>query len=321
VRGGRRLGVAVALVALAVGLWWLGTPEEVASRTATVELPEEWEVVVAEVNWVEAELNSQPDTAYRPALVSVRGGTFLMGSPEDARKWTGDREAARDEFPQHELTIPAFQMCETEVTQGQYESVMGINPSYCLYGCGKDLPVQSLSWFDAVAYLNRLTELESEARVAEGEAPLSACYAGSGAEVRWVSGCTGYRLPTEAEWEYAARAGTTTSWSFGEDPALAATYTWYDGNGGGRAHAVGTKKANPWGIYDFHGNVWEWVWDVYYWQVGVKVSDNGSNRVLRGGSFTNSPGLLRSALRLKSPSTVPGPRFGFRCARGAGPQR
>ena len=126
-----------------------------------------------------------------------------MGSPKEALTWEGERKADEDERPQHELTIPAFQMCKTEVTQAHYEAVMGTIPSACVFGCGDTLPVQNVSWVDAVAYLNRLTELESEARVAEGETPLSACYKGSGTDVRWMSGCTGYRLPTEAEWEYA----------------------------------------------------------------------------------------------------------------------
>ncbi len=264
-----------------------------------------------------------PRGPLRPALVSVRGGTFLMGSPEEALTWEGDRKAYNDELPQRELTIPAFQMCKTEVTQAQYEAVMGTNPSNCSWGCGDTLPVQTVSWFDAVAYLNRLTELESEARVAEGEASLSVCYAGSGADVRWARGCTGYRLPTEAEWEYAARAGTTTSWSFGEDPAVAGEYAWYHDNAVGKVHAVATKKANPWGLYDLHGNVWEWVWDGYdSYKSGKVVNSVGTDRALRGGAFNyGAPRLLRSALRDGDPPEYRNWYVGFRCARGPGPQR
>jgi formylglycine-generating enzyme required for sulfatase activity len=163
--------------------------------------------------------------------------------------------------------------------------------------------------------------------VASGEAALTACYEVSGEDVAWVEGCTGYRLPTEAEWEYAARAGTTTSWSLGdEDPMrrqpLAGEYAWYGGNAEGKVHTVGTKRPNPWGLYDMHGNVWEWVWDAYdSYKSGEVVNSPGAGRALRGGSFYSSPWDLRSADRNW---LSPGDRFrhgGFRCARGAGPQR
>ena len=253
----------------------------------------------------------------------LNGGTFLMGSPEEPLTWEGDREAVSDELPQRALTIPTFQMCKTEVTQAHYEAVMGTHPSNCGYGCGDTLPVQSASWPEAVAYLNELTALESETRVAQGEAPLSACYGGSGDDWGWVSGCTGYRLPTEAEWEYAARAGTTTSWSFGEDPAVIGEYAWYNGNAEGRVHAVGSRKANPWGLYDMHGNVWEWVWDSYdSYKSGKVVNSDGDYRVLRGGSFVFEAGNQHSAVRNTDKSAYLGRyHFGFRCARGPGPQR
>jgi formylglycine-generating enzyme required for sulfatase activity len=351
VSGGRRLVGAMALMVLAVGLWWLGAPGEVVSVTKRVELPEEWEVVVTEEPIVSALPEPEPEPEpvvkppktptpkpvvaaptpeptptprgpLRPALVSIRGGTFSMGSPEEALTSEGDREVYTNELPQRELTIPAFQMCKTEVSQAHYEAVMGTNPSDCDFGCADNLPVQNVSWFDAVAYLNTLTALESEARVAAGEAPLSTCYEGSGPDVRWVSGCTGYRLPTEAEWEYAARAGTTTSWSFGEDPAVAGDYAWYSGNAAGKVHTVGTKKANPWGLYDLHGNVWEWVWDGYaLYKSGKVVNSSGTPRALRGGAFYYSPWFLRSAVRLwLTPGDLSG-YCGFRCARGRGPQR
>ena len=178
-----------------------------------------------------------------------------------------------------------------------------------------------MSWVDTVAYLNRLTELESEVRVAKGESALSACYEGSGSEVRWVSGCSGYRLPTEAEWEYAARAGTTTSWSFGEDPAVAGDYAWYSDNSGNKVHAVGDKE-NPWGLSDMHGNVWEWVWDAYdSYKSGKVVNSVGTSRALRGGSFYYSPWDLRSARRYWYSPGYRGRSGGFRCARGPGPPR
>ena len=252
----------------------------------------------------------------RPALVRLPGGSFLMGSP------AGEEDAEEDEQPQRLIEVPALSLCQTEVTQGQYEAVMGTNPSDCEYGCGDELPVQSVSWLDAVAYLNKLTALESEALLALGEVALTACYEGSGDDVAWVEGCTGYRLPTEAEWEYAARAGTTTSWSFGGDKAELGEFAWYDGNAEGKVHAVGTKRANLWGLYDVHGNVWEWVWDGFgSYESGKVVASFDTTGALRGGSFLNSPWNLRSPFR---GGNLPEDRNwydGFRCARGAGPQR
>ena len=187
-----------------------------------------------------------------------------------------------------------------------------------------------MSWIDAVAYLNTLTALESEALVALGEDRLTACYEGGGEGVVWVSGCTGYRLPTEAEWEYAARAGTTTWWSFGDEEDDLGKYAWYNGNAENKVHAVSVKRANPWGLYDMHGNVWEWVWDSYdSYKSGKVVNSVGTKRALRGGSFNVAPRYLRSAARL---GYFPEFQFrdyakrldwiyGFRCARGPGPQR
>ena len=252
----------------------------------------------------------------RPALVRLPAGSFLMGSPE------GDESAYAEERPQRLIEVPAFSLCQTEVTQGQYEAVMGEKPSDCDYGCGNELPVQNVSWSDAVAYLNKLTELESEVLVALGEAALTGCYVGSGEDVTWVAGCTGYRLPAEAEWEYAARAGTTTRWSFGDVEAELGEHAWFDGNAENKAHTVGTRKANPWGLYDLHGNVWEWVWDAYdSYKSDKVVNSTGSHRALRGGSFYSSPGDLRSANRDWFTPVYRYWSFGFRCARGAGPQR
>jgi formylglycine-generating enzyme required for sulfatase activity len=250
----------------------------------------------------------------RPALIELPGGVFRMGSPED--------EAGRDtnEGPTHEVEISAFAMCETEVTQGQWQAVMGENPSDCQHGCGPDLPVQNVSWLDAVQYLNALTRRENQA-LGEGE-PLTACYAIDGKEVTWKDGCTGYRLPTEAEWEYAARAGTATAYSFGDDEAKLGAHDWYKENAGSKVHTVGTKRANPWGLRDMHGNVREWVWDWFGSYENANQKDprgpeTSVTRVVRGGSIGDGPGRLRSAFRRDW--SGPGVRFwvrGLRCARG-----
>ena len=170
---------------------------------------------------------------------------------------------------------------------------MGNKPSDCDYGCGDKRPVQNINWFDAVEYMNKLSEREG----------LMPCYRRTGQEVEWDRSCTGYRLPTEAEWEYAARAGTVTAYSFGDDASELGEYAWYSRNAEGQVREVGTKRANPWGLYDMHGNVWEWVWD-WHGPYGAQAAtdptgpEDGSLRVLRGGSFIVGPWVLRSALRV-----------------------
>ena len=188
------------------------------------------------------------------------------------------------------------------MTQAQYQRVMGKSPSYfSALGKGKDrvsgdtsqLPVEQVSWNEAVAFCGKLSEQE-------------------GVE---------YRLPTEAEWEYACRAGTTTAYSFGNDASGLGEYAWHDGNSGNTTHPVGGLKPNAWGLYDMHGNVYEWCqdWHAPYGNEKV-VSDptgpeSGTRRVLRGGAFTFLPKNVRAANRY---FTQPGYRptnAGFRLAR------
>jgi formylglycine-generating enzyme required for sulfatase activity len=194
----------------------------------------------------------------------------------------------------------SFHLGRTVVTQGQWKAVMGTTPWKGKENVkeGDDYPATHVSWDDAVEFCRKLSEKE-------------------GVE---------YRLPTEAEWEYACRAGTTMAWSFGDDESQLGEYAWYETNavyvGEIYAHIVGQKKPNPWGLYDMHGNVWEWCQDVYgegeypSGDVTDPVVSGTDSRVLRGGSFDNLASSLRSAYRF---NPQPGDRdhmsLGFRVAR------
>jgi formylglycine-generating enzyme required for sulfatase activity len=206
-----------------------------------------------------------------PNMVFIPPGTFRMGSPEDEEgRWEG-------EGPQTEVIISrAFWMGKYEVTQGEYEAVMGNNPSYFNggdYGVDLSRPVETVSWNNAVAYCAALTERERAAG-------------------RIAPNCV-YRLPTEAEWEYACRAWTSTRFSYGDDPGYTnlTNYAWYGDNSDLQTHPVGQKLSNAWGLYDMHGNVWERCQD--WWAdnlPGGLILDPqgptwGSGRVIRGGGW------------------------------------
>ena len=238
----------------------------------------------------------------------------MTGSPDD------EPDRQKDEGPRHRVRLSTFEIAVTEVTQRQYREVTGQAPSDCDYGCGNDHPVQNLFWIDAARFLNTLSEKEGRTR----------CYTIDKYTVTWDDHrCSGYRLPTEAEWEYAARAGTTTAWSFGDDKAMLDAYAWTENNSGGTAHEVGRLGANPWGLYDVYGNVWEWVWDRTDGGsdndtpvVSLSASSgpaSGSGRVLRGGSFAISAVYTRSSYRDGNNPTSSYWRGGFRCVRGAAP--
>ncbi len=173
-----------------------------------------------------------------------------------------------------------------------------------------------------MAFCNRLSELEG----------LTPCYEIDGREVSWLEDAGGYRLPTEAEWEYACRSGSSTPWSFGDDESEVGRHAWSDGNSDYAAHPVATREPNSWGVYDMHGNVWEWCWDPYAPYGGSVWSrltrfrppkdprgprSPGASRVLRGGAFFNVPRNLRSAIRDGNPPEVSLQYVGFRCVRRA----
>ncbi|HNN95092.1 MAG TPA: formylglycine-generating enzyme family protein [Pseudomonadota bacterium] len=270
-----------------------------------------------------------PPVPRRPSelleMVELPGGAFWMGSPES--------EAGRDETEaRHRVQVSGFAMGKYPVTQGQYTEVMDQNPSHFQEPAedGESRagrPVEQVSWFDAVRFCNRLSEREGCTLCYRIQEPAE----GTGAEplVEWDQAADGYRLPTEAEWEYACRAGTETAYSFGDDAAQLGDYAWFAENSAGRTHAVGEKKPNGWGLHDLHGNVWEWCWD---WYQSYKVTSDkdtlvtlthpigppsGSWRVLRGGSFGREPGSLRAANRGSYVPEVRDGDLGFRCVRGS----
>jgi serine/threonine protein kinase/formylglycine-generating enzyme required for sulfatase activity len=231
-------------------------------------------------------------------MVRVEKGTFQMGSDDK------NPHALPDERSRHrvEITQP-FRLGKYEVTQEQYQLVMGVNPSkFAPSGRSRERvkgvstashPVDSVRWIDAITFCNRLSERHR----------LKPYYCIKGEAVS-VLGGDGYRLPTEAEWEYAGRAGSETSWSFGDDIKRLGEYAWHSGNSNGLTHAVGTRKPNPLGLYDMHGNVPEWCWDRYdanyYRKSPVNDppgSGEGTTRVYRGGGWNDVAGQTRSAAR------------------------
>ncbi len=211
-------------------------------------------------------------------FVHIPAGSFQMGSP------AGEKGRGDDEGPQHRATITrAFFMQATEVTQGQYRALMGKNPSR-FTSCGDDCPVEQVSWRDAVTYCNALSRKEG----------LEECYDGD--RLKGLD-CKGYRLPTEAEWEYAVRAGSAGA-SYGELDAIA----WYGRNSDFYTHPVGKKKPNAWGLYDMLGNVWEWChdWKGDYPSGAVEDPTGpqaGLYRVSRGSSWCRYARDVRAASR------------------------
>ena len=229
-------------------------------------------------------------------LVLIPSGTFIMGSP------AGEEGRNADEL-QHEVTISKeYYIGAYEVTQAQYRVVMGHNPSK-FQGVVVDhenatLPVDTVRWEDAVEFCRRLSELDPEE----------------------TSGKV-YRLPTEAEWEYACRAGSTTVYSFGDEKSLVSEYGWFNNNSSSRPHTVGLKEANAWGLYDMHGNVWEWCGDYGWAYPHTAVKDpqgpvSGDSHVLRGGSWNRGAYDCRSAGLRGNLSRIGYSSCGFRVVLG-----
>ncbi|MFN5078372.1 MAG: formylglycine-generating enzyme family protein [Planctomyces sp.] len=241
-------------------------------------------------------------TTFKLEMVPIRGGKFVMGSAAE------EAERAEDEGPQHEVQISPFWMSKYEITWNQYE-VWGDRVD-SLRRAAYNKPATPR---DKVAdSVTRPTPPYTDMSFGMGrENNPAICMTQHSARMycTWLSAKTGryYRLPTEAEWEYACRAGTTTAYSFGDDPAALGDYAWYEANSDGKYQPVGKKKPNPWGLHDIHGNVAEWVLDQSaadtYGQRKELVADplvvplTEYPRAVRGGGWDDAPNMLRSAVR------------------------
>ncbi|NCR34941.1 MAG: SUMF1/EgtB/PvdO family nonheme iron enzyme [Microcystis aeruginosa S11-01] len=212
-----------------------------------------------------------------PFTEKLANGIRLEMVSLPAGKFLMGSSESNDEKPQHQVKVNSFAIGKYPITQAQYQAVMGNNPSQ--FKNNPQNPVECVSWNDAKAFCQKLSQ---------------------------ITGKT-YRLPTEAEWEYACRAGTTTRYYFGDDANQLGDYAWYDGNSGGKTHPVGQKKPNGWGLYDMSGNVWEWCEDDWHDSYAGAPDDGSawldndnrsqSLKCLRGGSWYFNPNLCRSAYR------------------------
>ncbi len=233
-------------------------------------------------------LPNLPQGAKPLEMVLIPAGSFTMGSPDS------EQDRGSDEGPQHQVTISkSFYMGKYEVTQAQWEAVMGNNPSYFIGNPNN--PVEQVSWNDCLEFISKLNQMDLGT----------------------------FRLPTEAEWEYACRAGTTERFYWGDDPNYTQIedYAWYGGNNiVNGAKEVGTKLPNPWNLFDMIGNVYEWCQDTYSGysstpEIDPVVTNSGNYRVLRGGVWNYSADSCRSADRGGNGPDYASYYFGFRLSR------
>jgi formylglycine-generating enzyme required for sulfatase activity len=231
-----------------------------------------------------------------PTMVPIPAGSFYNGTTT--------------------VTLSAFHMSAYNITQSQYQAVTGVNPSF--FSGNSDAatcPVEQVTWYDAVEFCNRLSTAAGLTPVytITGRTP-SAGYPITNATVSAIWENSGYRLPSEAQWEYACRAGTTTTYFWSDTDAAAENYAWYFPNSGSKTHGVGQKWANPWGLFDIVGNVWQWCWAWYdNYPTNPTGPTLGTTLVIRGGGWGNSSTFLTSAYRLNYYD--PGQRYrniGFR---------
>ncbi|HYN96747.1 MAG TPA: formylglycine-generating enzyme family protein [Pilimelia sp.] len=211
------------------------------------------------------------------AMVAIAAGRVTLSDRRTQSSWS--------------VELAPYQLGAVPVTQALYARVTGRRPSTAR---GDELPVEGVSWLDTIRFCNALS----------GQEGLPPAYRLDGDGIECDANVDGYRLPTEAEWEHACRAGTTGP-RYGPLDEIA----WHRGNSGGQPHAVGGKQPNGWGLHDMLGNVWEWCWDVYDAEV------YGSYRVLRGGGWFDEPWSCRASVRRRTHPTLRIDDLGFRLAR------
>ena len=237
---------------------------------------------------------STPGLAFKdcdacPEMVVIPAGSFQMGAK---KSFFSSAKPSEDELPQHRVSIQPFAIGKFEITQEQWKAVMGNNPSRFI---GSSLPVEQVSWDDAHEFIKKLSEITGQQ----------------------------YRLPTEAEWEFAARAGTETEFSFGDSAKDHEQFSFSKQNSGGKTNQVGMKKPNSFGLHDMHGNVVEWTQDCWKPSYSGAPTDGSANfpnrencrKVLRGGSWQTNPEFLRSAQRIKFPPEARFDDLGLRVVR------
>lgn len=312
-------------------------PEASTARPGIVaEAPDGVRSVKTEAGYMVPYTEKIPGTEITFEMIPVPGGEFSMGSP------SGEAERGEDEGPQARVKVEPYWIGKCEVTWGEYQSFMKMYEAFKSMqrvatnadasGALKEVSKYDLGLIEKHAW-NAKLETDWNVDAVTTPTPLydpTFTY-GAGDDpnqpavtmtafaarqyTKWLSGILGreYRLPTEAEWEYAARAGTGTAWSFGDDPAQLEEYAWFDDNGDGLTHPVGSKKPNPWGLHDMHGNVAEWTLDQYYPDAYAQLSGGTTDaaaavrwptklipRSIRGGSWLEPAAMSRSAARHKS---------------------
>lgn len=263
-----------------------------------------------------------------PEMVVIPAGRFTMGSSESEKAWAaahgGNLQSVADESPRHDVSLRSFALGKYAVTRGEYAAFVRETGYPAGDGCGPDSfkwnkqagvswrnpgfsqterdPVVCVSWHDAQAYVSWLNGKLRRPGSPASEGP--------------------YRLPSESEWEFAARAGATTMFWWGDDDGVAADHAWYKDNSGGRTHPAGSKPANAFGLYDMAGNVWQWTQDCYVDSYADAPVDGSANetkdacmRVDRGACWSYPAWLLRSAARERNPAEYRDGVMGFRLAR------